>query len=90
MIRDGTLAGRTGYGFSYVIEDIAGYPIVTSTGATQSNSIGAIFRNNTNNMCAGSMCHGNPTPPSGSSYNALGSSWGTYLEYFRPWQDYQP
>jgi hypothetical protein len=84
MIRDGTLAGRAGYGFSYVIEDSSGYPIVTSTGATQSNSIGAIFRNNTNNMCAGSMCHGNPTPPPGSSYNALGSSWGTYLEYFRP------
>jgi hypothetical protein len=90
MIRDGSLAGRTGYGFSYVIEDVAsgGYPWVTSTGATQSTSVGAIFRNNTSNMCAGSMCHGNPTPPAASSYNASGSSWGTYLEYYRVPQTY--
>jgi hypothetical protein len=87
MIRDGSLAGRIGYGFSYVIEDIGngGYPIVTSIGATQSDSVGAIFRNNTANMCAGSMCHGNPSPPSGSSYDASGIY---YLEYYRPWQDY--
>ncbi|MEW5804115.1 MAG: hypothetical protein AB1847_18625 [bacterium] len=86
MIRDGGLAGRTGYGFSYVVEDVAngGYPMVTSTGATQANSVGAVFRNNTANMCGGSMCHGNPNPPPGSSYNASGSSWGTYLEYYRP------
>jgi hypothetical protein len=85
MIRDGSLVGRTGYGFSYVIEDVAngGYPMVTSSGATQEISHGAIFRNNTANMCGGSMCHGNPTPPSGSSYDASGSSWGTYLEYYR-------
>jgi len=89
MIRDGSLAGRTGYGFSYVVEDTGsgGYPMVTSSGATQSNSTGAIFRNNTVNMCGGSMCHGNPTPPSGSGYDATGSSWGTYLEYYRPHSD---
>lgn len=86
MIRDGSLAGRTGYGFSYVVEDVGsgGYPWVTSTGATGATSVGAVFRNNTSNMCAGSMCHGDPTPPAGSSYDAQGSSWGTYLEYFRP------
>ena len=92
MVRDGSLAGRTGYGFSYVIEDVSsgGYPWVTSTGATQANSVGAIFRNNTevNNMCGGSMCHGNPTPPAASSYDASGSSWGTYIEYYRPYYDY--
>jgi hypothetical protein len=92
MIRDGSLTGRTGYGFSYVIEDVlsGGYPWVTSTGATQSTSVGAILRNNTANMCGGSMCHGNPTPPAGSSYDASGSSWGTYLEFYRPWDDYGP
>jgi hypothetical protein len=86
MIRDGSLVGRTGYGFSYVIEDVSvgGYPKVTSTGATRSTSVGAIFRNNTANMCAGSMCHGTPSPPAASSYDASGSSWGTYLEYYRP------
>ena len=90
MIRDGSLAGRTGYGFSYVIEDTGagGYPWVTSTGATQSTSVGAIFRNNTANMCGGSMCHGSPAPPAGSSYDATGSSWDTYVEYYRPWADY--
>ena len=93
MIRDGNLADRSGgYGFSYVVEDTGagGYPWVTSTGATQSNSVGAIFRYNTevNKMCGGSMCHGNPTPPAGSSYDASGSSWGSYLEYYRPHADY--
>jgi hypothetical protein len=87
MIRDGSLAGRTGYGFSYVIEDTesGGYPWVTSSGATPSTGVGAVFRNNTADMCGGSMCHGNPAPPSSSSYDATGSSWGTYLEYYRPW-----
>ena len=90
MVRDGSLIGRTGYGFSYVIEDASsgGYPWVTSTGATQSNSVGAIFRNNTANMCGGSMCHGSPEPPPASSYDATGSSWGTYIEYYRPYGDY--
>ena len=83
MIRDGSLAGRAGYGFSYVIEDGA-YPQVTSTGATQTSSVGSIFRSNTSDMCGGSMCHGDPAPPAGSSYDATGSSWGTYLEYYRP------
>ncbi len=92
MIRDGTLAGRTGYGFSYVIEDIGagGYPQVTSTEATQADSVGAIFRNHTGNMCGGSMCHGQPAPPGGPSYDASGSSWGTYLEYYRPWESHGP
>ncbi|MDY6967999.1 MAG: hypothetical protein SVR08_05020, partial [Spirochaetota bacterium] len=90
MIRDGSLTGRTGYGFSYVVEDTGagGYPWVTSTGANQANSIGAIFRYNSSDMCGGSMCHGDPTPPTGSSYDASGSSWGTYLEYYRTWTDY--
>jgi len=87
MMRDGSLAGRTGYGFSYVIEDVGGYPWVTSTGATQTTSVGAILRNNTSNMCGGSMCHDSPPPPPGPSYDATGSSWGTYLEYYRPFQD---
>jgi hypothetical protein len=90
MIRDGSLAGRTGYGFSYVVEDVGngGYPMVTSTGATQSTSVGAIFRNNTSNMCGGSMCHDDPAAPGVSSYDASGSGWGTYVEYYRPWYDY--
>jgi len=88
MIRDGSLAGRTSYGFSYVIEDTGsgGYPWVTSTGATQAASVGAIFRNNTNSMC-GATCHGYTTQTD-PSYDASGSSWGTYLEYYRPWQNY--
>ncbi len=88
MIRDGALTGRTGYGFSYVIEDTGsgGYPWVTSTGASQSNSVGSIFRYNTADMCYG--CHGNPAPPAGSSYNADDTGLSTYLEYFRPWADY--
>jgi len=61
-----------------------GYPLVTSDGATQAGSVGAVFRNNTADMCGGLMCHGSPAPPPGSSYNASGSSWGTYLEYYRP------
>ena len=92
MIRDGKFSGRSGYGFSYVIEDTdaGGFPWVTSNGATQSNSVGSIFRYGTqesasDSMCAGSMCHGDPSAPSGSSYDATGSSWGTYLEYYRPW-----
>ncbi|MBN2563579.1 MAG: hypothetical protein JXQ75_21885 [Phycisphaerae bacterium] len=87
MIRDGALAGRpNGYGFSYVIEDVGsgGYPMVTSTGATRSNSVGSVFRYNTANMCGGMMCHGDPDSPPGSSYDATGSNWGTYLEYYRP------
>lgn len=80
MIRDGTLAGRTGYGFSYVVEDVGlgGYPWVTSTGATQWTSVGAVFRNNTADMCGGSTCHDDPAPPPGASYDASGSGWGTY------------
>lgn len=90
MIRDGSMTGRTGYGFSYLIEDTGsgGFPYVTSISATQTNSVGAIFRFNTNNMCGGAMCHGELDPPAGSSYDASGSSWGTYIEFFRPWQDY--
>ena len=92
MIRDGTLAGRPGgYGFSYLIEDVGsgGYPHVTSTAATQSASVGAIFRYNTevNGMCGGSTCHGTPDPPFDCSYDATGSSSNTYLEYYRPWED---
>ncbi len=86
MMRDGALVGRPGYGFSYVVEDAAagGYPWVTSTGATRESSVGAILRLNTSTMCGGSMCHGSPTPPPASSYDATGSGSGTYLEYYRP------
>ncbi|MDY6950169.1 MAG: LamG-like jellyroll fold domain-containing protein [Thermodesulfobacteriota bacterium] len=79
MIRDGTLAGRTGYGFSYVVEDGA-YPQVISTGASLPSSVGAVFRNG-NALCS-TMCHLSPTPP-GASYDATGSGSGTYLEYYR-------
>ena len=82
MIRDGSLAGRAGYGFSYVIEDVAGYPWVTSEGANQSESVGAIFRDYTEaNMCKD--CHGSPPSPYGSSYDATGFGKGSYLEYYR-------
>jgi hypothetical protein len=87
MIRDGSLVGRIGFGFSYVIED-GSYPQVTSTGANQANSVGAIFRNGSGAMCAIATCHGTPAPPAGPSYDASGSAYGTYLEYYRPWQIY--
>ncbi|MCP4251157.1 MAG: hypothetical protein GY778_29315 [bacterium] len=85
MVRDGILVGRTGFGFSYVVEDdgAGGFPWVTSTDATRAASVGAILRSNTSDMCAGSMCHDNPAPPVGTSYDAIGSGWGTYLEYYR-------
>ncbi len=96
MIRDGSLAGRTGFGFSYVIQDTGagGYPWVTSIGATKMNSTGAILRNSTETsssdvMCTGSMCHG-VAPQSSPSYDASGNAWGTYLEFYRPWQDVGP
>ncbi|MGA1871517.1 MAG: thrombospondin type 3 repeat-containing protein [bacterium] len=84
MIRDGSLSGRDGYGFSYLVEDVAsgGYPMVTSSNATQSTSVGAIFRNNIGTMCGASLCHVNPSPTS-SSYDASGSGPGTYLEFYR-------
>ncbi len=89
MIRSGNLAGRSGYGFSYLVEDIGagGLPMVTSAGATRASSIGAVFRNDTGDMCIG--CHGNKVVPS-QSYDASdgGVRWGydTYLEYYRPYQ----
>ncbi len=89
MIRDGVLVERNGYGFSYVIEDTAagGYPWVTSQYANKMNSVGAVFRNNTGDMCGGSLCHDDPDPPPASSYDASGSAWGTYLEYYRPYHN---
>ncbi|MFC1716913.1 cytochrome c3 family protein [Candidatus Poribacteria bacterium] len=97
MIRDGTLAGRNGYGFSYVTDDPGSIDpwMVTSTSANQSNSVGSIFRYNTggegdNAMCGGEACHNDPAPPSGSSYDARGSGFGSYLEYFRELRDYGP
>jgi hypothetical protein len=87
MIRDGTLAGRTGYGFSYLVEAPGGYPDVTSTSATQLTSVGAVFRNDlaTTLMCGGSECHSSPEPTT-ATYDATGSGLGTtYLEYYRPW-----
>jgi hypothetical protein len=85
MIRDGSLAGRTGFGFSYVIEDvgIGGYPVVTSAGASLPISVGAVFRNG-NVMCSSPICHMPPPLGQGStSYDATGSGSGTYLEYYR-------
>jgi hypothetical protein len=68
MVRDGSLVGRSGFGFSFVIEDTAagGYPWVTSEGATASTSVGSIFRNGTGNneMCFG--CHGVGGPSNAS------------------------
>jgi hypothetical protein len=85
MIRDGSLANRTGFGFSYVVEDVAigGYPVVTSAGASLPISVGAVFRNG-NAMCSEGICH-LPTPPgpTTTSYDATGSGSGTYLEYYR-------
>jgi hypothetical protein len=71
MIRDGRLVGRGDFGFSYVVEDVGngGYPWVTSEGATQANSVGAIFRNNAG-YGYGCICHGNWPIPPGSSYDA--------------------
>jgi hypothetical protein len=81
MIRDGSLAGRTGFGFSYVVD--GGYPIVTSDGASLPISVGAVFRNG-NAMCSEGICH-LPTPPgpTTTAYDATGSGSGTYLEYYR-------
>jgi hypothetical protein len=80
MIRDGSLAGRTGYGFSYLIS--GGYPTVTSIGASLPISVGAVLRNG-NAMCSVN-CH-NPTPPGPltTAYDATGSGTGSYLEYYR-------
>lgn len=86
MIRDGSLAGRTGFGFSYVVEDvgIGGYPVVTSEGASLPISVGAVFRNG-NVMCSSPVCHmPSPPGPTTTSYDATGSGSGTYLEYYRP------
>ncbi len=90
MLRDGSHVGRAGFGFSYVVEDTAsgGYPWVTSVDATEATSVGAILRLNSNDMCAGSGCHDDPSPPPADAYDATGSAWGTYLEYYRPWSDY--
>jgi predicted CXXCH cytochrome family protein len=90
MIRNGNLTGRGGYGFSYLVEDTGagGYPMVTSTGATQATSIGAVFRNDSGDMCIG--CHGNKLVTT-TSYDASdgGVRWGydTYLEYYRTYVD---
>ena len=82
MIRDGSLSGRTGYGFSYVIEDAAGYPWVTSDSATRAISVGAIMRNGASDMCYGA-CHGFATTQE-DPYDATGSAYGTILEWYRP------
>jgi hypothetical protein len=79
MVRDGRLAGRSGYGFSYVIEAGGGYPWVTSDGATQLASVGGIMRNNSGDMCGGD-CHGYDTTQA-DPFNATGS----YLEWYRQW-----
>jgi hypothetical protein len=84
MIRDGSLAGRTGFGFSYVIEhEVNGYPVVTSDGASLPISVGAVFRNG-NVMCSSTICHmPSPPGPTTTSYDATDSGAGTYLEYYR-------
>jgi hypothetical protein len=81
MIRDGSLAGRTGFGFSYVVED--SYPVVTSDGASLPISVGAVFRNG-NALCSSTICHMPfPPGPTSAAYDAAGSGSGTYLEYYR-------
>jgi hypothetical protein len=106
MIRDGELVNgrpdpRGGFKFSYVREDTGagGLPMVTSSGATRDNSIGAVFRTvpvyqtwtriYIGNMCMG--CHGEP-PQCGAchpdgNYNAIETAGydasETYLEYYR-------
>ncbi|MBW1859520.1 MAG: cytochrome c3 family protein, partial [Deltaproteobacteria bacterium] len=80
MIRDGSLAGRTGYGFSYLIS--GGYPTVTSIGASLPISVGAVFRNG-NAMCGGTCHQSTPPGPLTPAYDATGSGSGTYLEYYR-------
>jgi len=85
MIRDGSLSGRAGYGFSYVIEAGVGYPMVTSTGATQAIGVGAIMREGANDTCYGD-CHGFASTLD-NPYDATGSAFGTYLEWYRPWDD---
>jgi hypothetical protein len=106
MIRDGNLVNgrpdtREGFKFSYVREDTGagGLPMVTSSGATRHDSIGAVFRTvpvfqtwteiYIGNMCMG--CHGDSPQcdachPSGA-YNTLETesynATGTYLEYYR-------
>ncbi|MDY6988024.1 MAG: hypothetical protein SWQ30_08185 [Thermodesulfobacteriota bacterium] len=87
MMRDGRLEGmvpasgggwtpRIGLGFTYVVEDIGagGYPWVTSDGATQWTSVGAIVRNDPSGVNYGCFCHspnaayGGSSP--GTSYDA--------------------
>ncbi|MCP4590388.1 MAG: hypothetical protein GY842_06575, partial [bacterium] len=82
MVRDGSLAGRSGYGFSYVVKLEPGESweddsLVTSEGATRSTSVGAVLRNVVDDMCFD--CHGGATSQAGTSYDAT----GPYLEYFR-------
>jgi predicted CXXCH cytochrome family protein len=87
MIRNGNLTGRGGYGFTYLVAAPAGLPMVTSVGATRATSIGAVFRNDSGDMCIG--CHGNKIVTT-QEYDASegGMRWGydTYLEYYRPYQ----
>jgi len=88
MIRDGRLEGvmptsdcqyapRTGFGFTYVIEDTGagGFPWVTSDGATQWTSVGAIFRNDPSGVNYNCGCHEPDSGvaamnPPGASYDA--------------------
>ncbi|MDY6987280.1 MAG: cytochrome c3 family protein [Thermodesulfobacteriota bacterium] len=108
MIRDGRLEGvmptsdcgytpRIGFGFTYLIEDTAsgGYPWVTSDGATQSTSVGAVFRNNPGGVNYNCFCHGEGSgyyayPPPGTNYDASANPPGytDYLQYYRPWEDF--
>ena len=101
MVRDGKLVSgrpdpREGFKFSYVQD--RGLPMVTSSGATRTNSIGAVFRsgeieyNTEHNMCMG--CHGSGATCMnmtchhfGTNYDVLGDedydATGNYVEYYR-------
>jgi hypothetical protein len=95
MIRDGSLAGRAGYGFSYLREHTAsgGYPNVTSN-ASQSASVGAVFRYfmdptpGSITMCGGSQCHF-PADPVTMVFDASGVLYpDNELDYYRPYTYY--
>jgi hypothetical protein len=108
MIRDGRLEGvrptsdcgyapRPGFGFTYLVEDTAsgGYPWVTSDGASQSTSAGAVFRNDPSGVNYGCFCHAEGSayyaaPPPGTNYDAsvIPPDSTAYLQYFRPWEDF--
>jgi hypothetical protein len=107
MMRDGRLEGmmynhdmewvpRIGFGFTYLIEDTGagGYPWVTSVGATQETSVGAVFRNDPGGFNYSCWCHdkhsayyASPPPAAGYDASVTPPDSTNYLQYFREWWD---